>query len=373
MQREWPVHLTERRRLRRWFWAIAATTVAALVLGGITRLTQSGLSIVDWQPIMGAVPPLTGAQWQDAFERYQRFPEYRQLRPLMTLDEFRTIFLWEYFHRLVARMIGLVFLGPFLWFWRAGYLTRPLMRRALGLFGLGAMQGLMGWLMVKSGLVDRPSVSHYRLAAHLTLALLILGMAVWLARGLAVTEERGPRVPAGRSAIVRGLAVVGALLVLQIVWGAFVAGLKAGFVYTTFPLMAGRLVPPSALALDPPTLNLVQNMATVQWIHRILGTLLLATAFVHFVRARGHALDVLSARLNGLLFLLIALQYTLGVFTLVLRVPVTLAVMHQAVAAAIVVVWVLCLHHARAVRGACFVLRPSGPSSTSCPTPRVAR
>ena len=336
-------------------------------------MTQSGLSIVDWHPIMGAVPPLTEAQWQGAFDRYQQFPEYRQLRPLMTLDEFRTIFLWEFFHRLVARLIGLVFLVPFLWFWRSGYFTRPLMRRALGLFALGAMQGAMGWLMVKSGLVDRPSVSHYRLAAHLMLALLILGTAVWLARSLAVPEERRDRLPAGRSAIVRGLAVVGALLVLQIVWGAFVAGLKAGYVYTTFPLMAGRLVPPGALALDPPLLNLVQNMATVQWIHRILGTLLLATTFIHFLRARGHALDALSARLNSLLFLLIGLQYSLGVFTLVLRVPVPLAIIHQGVAAATLVVWILCLHHARTVRGPYIVLRASSPSSTSCPTPRAAQ
>jgi heme a synthase len=161
-------------------------TFAVLVIGGITRLTQSGLSMVDWQPIMGVIPPLTDAQWQETFDRYRQFPEYQVLRRGMSLDEFKFIFFWEYLHRMVARTIGLVFLVPFVFFWAKGWFTRPLAARALILFGLGAMQGVMGWFMVMSGLVDRPSVSHYRLAAHLSLAFIIFGYALWLARDLAI-------------------------------------------------------------------------------------------------------------------------------------------------------------------------------------------
>lgn len=322
-------------------------TLAVLVVGGITRLTQSGLSIVDWDPLVGVVPPLTEASWREAFERYRQFPEYQQLRQGMTLAEFRVIYFWEYTHRLLARMIGLVFLAPFLFFWIRGYLNRPLAIRALALFGLGALQGVMGWLMVASGLVDRPSVSHYRLAAHLSLAFAIFGFSVWLARQLAVEMNR-PAVPTPvRRRLTRGLAAVGTLFALQVVWGAFVAGLKAGRYHNTFPLMEGRLVPPTLLRLDPAILNFVQNPIAVQWVHRVLGTALAAAVAVLFIRVMRDHVDPVTRRFNSAFAAMIGAQYLLGVLTLVHFVPVTLAVIHQATAMAIFGVWVAWIHHVR--------------------------
>ena len=344
---DWRLRLPEirRRRLRLWFWSIAAMTFAVVVIGGITRLTHSGLSIVDWRPLMGVIPPLTDAQWTEAFDRYRQFPEYQLLRPRMTLAEFKYIFFWEYLHRLAARAIGAVFLIPFLFFWRAGYFTRPLALRALALFGLGTAQGAVGWLMVKSGLVDRPSVSHYRLALHLALAVTILGFSVWLARELAIRSPSVASGPADRRTIRRWLAIVGALLASQIVWGAFVAGMKAGWLLGTFPLMAGRLVPPGWLALDPALLNFVENAATVQWVHRLLGTALLVSAAVFVLRLGAIAPDRTTCRLGIALLQLIASQYLLGVLTLVYFVPVPLAAAHQAMALAIVAVWIISVHH----------------------------
>lgn len=322
-------------------------TLAVLVVGGITRLTQSGLSIVDWDPLVGVVPPLTEASWREAFERYRQFPEYQQLRQGMTLAEFRVIYFWEYTHRLLARMIGLVFLAPFLFFWIRGYLNRPLAIRALALFGLGALQGVMGWLMVASGLVDRPSVSHYRLAAHLSLAFAIFGFSVWLARQLAVEVNRPAVPPPLRRRLTRGLAAVGTLLALQVVWGAFVAGLKAGRYHNTFPLMEGRLVPPTLLRLDPAILNFVQNPIAVQWVHRVLGTALAAAVAVLFIRVMRDHVDPVTRRFNSAFAAMIGAQYLLGVLTLVHFVPVTLAVIHQATAMAIFGVWVAWIHHVR--------------------------
>ena len=333
--------------MRIWLWTIAAMTFVVLVVGGITRLTQSGLSMVDWQPLVGVVPPLTETHWAETFDRYQDFPEYQQLRQGMTLAEFKVIFFWEYLHRVVARLIGLVFLIPFVFFWLSGYLTRPLASRALALFALGAMQGAVGWLMVASGLVDRPSVSHYRLAAHLILAFVIFGVSVWLARDLGIGPARAAVPPRTRRLMGRGLAVVGALLALQVFWGALVAGLKAGLGFNTFPLMAGGLLPPHLLARDVTLLNFVQNAAEVQWMHRLLGTCLLVAASFLFLRVRRTEPDQASRRLNSALLALIAAQYLLGVLTLVYFVPVSLAVIHQATAMAIAGVWVWWVHHVR--------------------------
>ena len=341
-----------RRVLRGWFWSIAAMTLGVLIVGGITRLTQSGLSIVDWDPFVGVIPPLGHDQWLETFERYQQFPEYQKLRQGMTLSEFKFIFFWEYLHRLLARAIGLVFLVPFLIFWLRGWLGRPLLRRSLALFALGAGQGLMGWLMVASGLVDRPSVSHFRLAAHLSLAFLIFGYAVWLARELRVGTD-GPTVPAGtRRAVARGLGVVGLLFALQVVWGAFTAGLDAGFYHNTFPLMDGGLVPGSLLWLDPPMVNFVQNPVAVQWLHRVLGTVLGLAVIALYFRVRGLETDRLTRRLNATLLALILGQYLLGVLTLIYVVPVLLGVAHQATAMVIFGVWVVWAHHTRTLRTA---------------------
>jgi heme a synthase len=358
---DWRLEIPEARRrpIRTWLWSIAGMTFLVLVVGGITRLTQSGLSIVDWDPIMGVIPPLGDAQWQEAFDRYRQFPEYQQLRRGMSLEEFKFIFFWEYLHRVVARAIGLVFTVPFLVFWLRGYFNRALAGRALVLFGLGAAQGLMGWLMVASGLVDRPSVSHYRLAAHLSLAFVIFGYAVWLARDLALAPARPRATPATRRLLGRGLAVVGVLFTLQVVWGAFVAGLKAGLYHNTFPLMEGRLVPPTLLFLDPAVINFVQNPIAVQWVHRVLGTALALATLVLFLRVLRARVDTASRRLNATFLGLMAGQYALGVLTLLFFVPVTLGVAHQAMAMVIFGVWVLWVHHARHLEVP--VTGPAGP------------
>ena len=339
---DWRLHIPEpdRRRIARWLWTIVAMTAAILAVGGITRLTQSGLSIVRWEPLMGVIPPLGDAQWTERFEQYRQFPEYQQLRQAMTLAEFKTIFFWEYLHRLLARGLGVVFLVPFVVFWAKGRLTRPLLLRMLALFGLGAAQGLMGWLMVVSGLVDRPSVSHFRLAAHLCLALLIVSVAVWLARDMAVGSTRPTLPDRTRRAMRQGTLVVGVLLWAQLAWGAFVAGLDAGLSFNTFPLMAGRLVPPHVFAPGPVVLNLLQQPPAVQWMHRVLGTLLLAaTATIALRSYRGP--ETHSARRLAMMTLAAVIaQYVLGVLTLLWAVPLALGVAHQVTALVIVVVWV---------------------------------
>jgi heme a synthase len=356
---DWRTEIDERKRLhlRAWLYTGAALTFLILVIGGITRLTQSGLSIVDWRPLMGVIPPLTEAQWWETFDQYRAYPEYQILRQGMTLAEFQFIFFWEYLHRMVARLIGLVFLIPFVIFWLRGYLNRPLTLRLLVLFGLGAAQGVMGWLMVASGLVDVPHVSHYRLAAHLSLAFAIFGYCLWLARDLA-TRPGAKRMGDEVLGTVRtGLCLLGGLLSIQIVWGAFVAGMKAGFVFNTFPLMAGRPVPPQLLEMQPVIVNFFENAITVQWTHRVLGTILGAAAIWFYLKVRAMEVDGLTRRLNLAFLALILVQYALGVATLVLRVPLSLGVTHQAAAMVIFGVWIVWLHHVER-------------QSSSIPTPR---
>jgi cytochrome c oxidase assembly protein subunit 15 len=341
---DWRLQIPEERRrhLRIWLASGAVLTFLILVIGGITRLTQSGLSIVDWNPIMGVVPPLSEAQWLEAFDRYRQFPEYQKLRQGMTLSEFQFIFFWEYVHRLAARLIGLVFLIPFVFFWIRGYFTPQLRNRVLALFGLGALQGFMGWFMVMSGLVDNPSVSHYRLAAHLSIALVIFGLCLWL-----FWELRVSRLPTPRRTPGRGIYALGGLLMLQILWGAFVAGLDAGLYFNTFPLMGGRLVPPGAMSLEPALRNLVENPVTVQWVHRVLGTVLALASLAVVVQHWRLPADLASRRLSTAFATLVLVQYGLGILTVIYFVPVSLGVLHQATAVVILAIWLAWLHHTR--------------------------
>jgi cytochrome c oxidase assembly protein subunit 15 len=334
-----------RRHLRIWLWTGAALTASTLVVGGITRLTESGLSIVDWAPIVGSVPPLTHADWEEAFARYQQYPEYVKLRPSMTLSEFKYIYFWEYLHRMIGRLIGMVFLIPFLWFLIRGYFTRPLLKRTLLLFTLGGMQGLMGWYMVKSGLVDRPDVSHYRLAAHLLLAMTIFGACIWFANDL-LAQQRPQVVATSRRVLTRALVGIGVLLVIQITWGAFVAGLKAGFVYPTFPLMDGSLLPPYGWVRDPVWINLVETLPTVQWVHRVLATILLVSVIAFFIRVRRDQNLARFHRWSAVLAGLILLQYALGVTTLLTHVKTAIGVTHQATALVILGTLLIFLHRA---------------------------
>ena len=357
-----PLSPARRRHLRVWFAAGATLTFLIVVVGGITRLTQSGLSIVDWNPVMGAIPPLGEGEWAAAFERYQQFPEYRQLRPDMSLAEFKFIFFWEYTHRLLARLIGIVFLVPFAVFAARGYFRGPLLRRVLLLFVLGGLQGFVGWFMVRSGLVDDPRVSHYRLALHLAMALSILALCTWLY--LETREPAGPAVATGPR---RWVYALGALLGAQIAYGAFVAGLDAGLGFNTFPLMGGRWFPHGGLSLDPVWRNAVANPWTVQWVHRVLGTVLLIAALAAWLRLRRGSVDARSRRLAGAFLALLAVQFTLGIATLLLSVPVSLGVLHQATAVVVFAVWLTWLHHVRARPAAAPPARADVPSAATHP------
>jgi cytochrome c oxidase assembly protein subunit 15 len=325
--------------LRVWLGCLAILIVAMIVVGGATRLTDSGLSITEWKPIMGAVPPLSQGDWQTAFDAYQKIPEYTELRRGMSLDEFKTIFWWEWTHRFLGRFIGVAFFVPFIGFWLAGYIPRALLPRLVGLFALGAFQGAVGWYMVKSGLVDRTDVSQYRLAAHLGIAVAILGYTLWLLFDL------GGRAGGGKSAWhapARVGALVLALIYLQILAGALVAGIDAGLGFNTWPQINGAFVPDGLGALTPWYLNLFENPLTVQFDHRTLAyTVLLAALAQALWLALRPGSGTLAA---SALFVacLAVLQATLGVWTLLLAVPISLGLAHQLGAMA---VFAAAVHH----------------------------
>lgn len=303
-----------RRAIAAWLLLCAAMVCAIVVVGGVTRLTRSGLSIVEWQPLVGAIPPLTEAHWEALFAKYRATPEYKLVNFAMDLEGFKRIFWWEYFHRLLGRLVGLVYLLPFLWFLVRRRIERPLAWKLWGVFALGALQGALGWYMVKSGLVDDPKVSQFRLTAHLGVALAIIAAQFWIALEL-LRPSAG-----GRSRFALALA---GLVFLMALSGAMVAGLRAGAAYNTFPLMNGRLVPPEVLLLEPWWRNFGYNMATVQLVHRAFFWLLalLVPLAWWFARTRASAHVLLAA---------FALQAALGIATLLLGVPVALAVAHQA-------------------------------------------
>ena len=308
---------------------IAVLIVIMALVGGATRLTESGLSIVEWKPVTGTLPPLNQEQWKDAFDAYKAIPQYRELNAGMTLGEFKTIFWWEWSHRLVGRVIGIAFLLPFLWFLWRGALNADLRLRLWLIFGLGALQGVVGWWMVVSGLSERVEVSHYRLATHLMLALLIFSAIVWTLRRLA------DRSPSGASSRLKITSL--ALLVLtfvQLYLGALLAGLRAGRVYNTWPQIDGALIPSAARLFfeEPWWRNLFDNTLTVQFEHRMVAYALFALAILHAVDAvRSRAGTV---AVSGALWLAAAvtLQAALGIFTLLNQVPVLLGLAHQAVA-----------------------------------------
>jgi len=331
--------MENRKKVALWLWTGVVLITLMLIIGGITRLTGSGLSMSDWNLVMGAIPPMSEAEWDQAFERYKQFPEYQQLNKGMSLEAFKDIFFWEYLHRLTGRVIGLVFIVPFLVFWLRGYFTGRMLKRLGFLFGLGALQGLMGWIMVKSGLADNPYVSHYRLALHLLLAFALIGLCVWFA--LDVQSRREEIKSRGHTPVSRKWTyAIASVFLIQVTWGAFTAGLDAGFIYNTFPLMNGQWFPGFSGVLDPPVLNLVEHPGIVQWMHRVTGTVLLILVVLFWlrIRAAGH---VGATRIQVTLLLsIVVLQYGIGVLTLLYHVPVVLGVTHQAMA---VFFWIVLL------------------------------
>ncbi len=317
-----------------WLLAVAAMVLVMVVLGGLTRLTHSGLSMVEWRPLTGWLPPLSEAGWQAQFEAYQRYPEFRLVNPEMSLDAFKSIFWLEYVHRLWGRLIGLAFLVPFLVLLIGGRIRGRLAYGCAVLFALGALQGLLGWLMVKSGLVDRPDVSPYRLAVHFVMALLLFGALVWIALELlhpATEERRRPRA---------GPLALALLILAALTSGAFVAGTDAGYLFNTFPLMDGQLIPEDAFVLAPGWRNAFENPALVQLIHRALALATLGAVLAWRVAGASNLVLPRQRLAANLLVAAVLLQVALGISTLLLHMPIALAAWHQANG---VLVWGLAL------------------------------
>jgi cytochrome c oxidase assembly protein subunit 15 len=334
------------RAIAVWLFVCCALVFAMIVVGGVTRLTHSGLSIVEWQPLVGTLPPLTDAQWQETFAKYQLTPEFRQVNHAMSLAEFKGIFWWEYAHRLLGRSIGAVFLVPFLWFAVRRRIPEGYGWKFAAIFVLGGLQGAMGWYMVQSGLVDDPRVSQFRLTAHLGIALAIFAAMLWAGMSLVASKRAEHGAPQGST---RRLAFgVAALVFVMALTGGFVAGIRAGFAYNTFPLMNGSIVPAEIFLIDPWWKNFFWNMATVQFDHRVLAWLLAFAVPLLWWKLRKVPPVPARARAGGsLLLALLALQITLGIATLLLVVPVPLAAAHQAGA---VLVFAAALNVAHALR-----------------------
>lgn len=321
--------IAARRSIALWLFVVCGLVAAMVVLGGLTRLTNSGLSITEWKPIHGALPPLSDAEWQEEFAAYQAIPQYQRVNKGMTLDDFKSIFWWEWAHRNLGRLIGIAFLVPFLVFLFQGRVERALLPRLLGLFVLGGMQGALGWFMVMSGLKDRIDVSQYRLVAHLGLALVIYVAMLWTALPL----YRGEWPMAARDhPLARASLIVLALVFVQILLGGFVAGLDAGFTYNTWPLMDGQLVPEGAYRT---LLAPFEDVATVQFNHRMMAYVVTAAIAWLWFMGRSQKLDDFAKLTGNLLLAAVVLQVLLGIWTLLAIVPVWLGALHQAGAVAL--------------------------------------
>lgn len=336
--------------VRIWLYLVVLTLFCLVLVGGATRLTHSGLSITQWKPIHGVIPPLNLQQWQEEFALYKRIPEYQQLNQGMTLEGFKSLFWWEWAHRFLARSIGLIFAVPLLYFWMSGRLAKGLGWPLTGVLALGGLQGFIGWWMVSSGLVERTDVSQYRLAVHLIMACLIFASCIYIASGLKPRKHEAP--PSFISHLFAGLLLLATFV--QIYLGALVAGLDAGMSYNTWPLMDGAIVPSDLLLQQPALINFFENPKTVQFTHRIGGYILFLLALFHFLTewraAARRGLDLeLSQHARGAAIILAAvtIQATLGIFTLVMQMPLWLALSHQGVA---IIVLALVTRHLRGYR-----------------------
>ena len=325
-----PVASRRSRPVAIWLLACCVLVFAMVVVGGVTRLTHSGLSITEWQPIVGTVPPLSAEDWQVAFDQYRVTPEYQQVNKGMALDEFKGIFWWEYAHRVLGRLIGVAFLVPFLWFLARRRIPPGDGGRLAAIFVLGGLQGAMGWYMVKSGLVDDPRVSQFRLTAHLGLAIAIFAAMFWVALSL-LDGRRAGSGEARLHPVRRWAFGVVALVYLQILSGGFVAGIRAGFAYNTFPLMNGHVIPPEIMMIEPWWRNFFYNMATVQFDHRLLAWLLaFAVPALWWKVSRTIEVPARARLASHLLLGMLAVQIALGILTLLHVVPLHLAAAHQA-------------------------------------------
>jgi len=312
-----------------WLFSGCFLIYAMVVLGGITRLTHSGLSMVEWNMIVGSMPPMSDADWQVPFEKYKLTPEFQKLNYQFSLDEFKSIYWWEYSHRLLGRTIGLVFLIPFLYFWIRKKIDKALFNRLVVVLILGGFQGVLGWYMVKSGLIKDPHVSHYRLAAHLISAFLVFGFTFWIALDILFPIPKNKQQVDPLSGIRKAAYVLFAFVVVQIIYGAFVAGLKAGYYYPTFPKMGDEWMPDGVTFLQPLWKNFMEGIPGVQFVHRYIAYVVLF--LISFIWYRSRKLNLLPTQkmAANILFTVVWFQFTLGVLTLLYSVPVCLGVLHQ--------------------------------------------
>jgi cytochrome c oxidase assembly protein subunit 15 len=330
------------RAVAGWLLVCCGLVFLMVILGGVTRLTGSGLSMADWRPLLGWLPPLSDAGWHRVFELYQQSPEFEKVNSQMDVDAFKSIFWLEYLHRLLGRIIGLVFLLPAVYFFARGYIKRSEWPKYLLMFALGGLQGVLGWYMVKSGLIDVPHVSQYRLTAHLVAAFLIYAYMFWVAMSLLFPASGSSRHPwYGKSLALTALTSV------TIVSGGFVAGLKAGKTYNTFPMMGDDWIPPGIMALEPFWRNFFDNATTVQFDHRVLAITTLIAVAMFWYKARSASLPARSRPGVNALLHTVLLQVVLGITTLLLSVPVILGATHQAVAMLLFSVSLYVLHSLR--------------------------
>lgn len=327
------------KHLARWLFIVAGLVALMVVIGGLTRLTNSGLSMVEWRPITGWLPPLSEAAWLAEFEKYKQFPEYQKINLGMDLDGFKEIYWFEYIHRLLGRLIGLAFALPLLWFWLRRRIPQGMHLHLLLMLALGGAQGAVGWFMVASGLVDHPDVSHYRLTLHLGLAFAIFAYLVWgalsMARGAAMQS------PAGGGLVIGFVALV----YLQILSGGLVAGMNAGLAHNTWPLMEGKFIPDGLGVMTPLWHNIFENALTVQFQHRMLAYAVLLFAVLIWFRYAGRVANGARHMLLGM----VLVQVGLGIATLLLHVPVLLGALHQ-LGALLVLMGAIMLWHGKARR-----------------------
>jgi len=325
------------------YWLLTGCTLIFImvVVGGITRLTHSGLSISNYKLISGTIPPMNDVEWKEAFDLYKQYPEYQKLNNHFDLQDFKDIYFWEWLHRVIGRFIGMIFIIPFLYFLLKKQLTKSTIKKSILLLFLGGFQGFLGWYMVSSGLVERPDVSHYRLALHLTTAFITFSFALWIALDIKFPEKK--EVDQSLRKIITFTYI---LLVIQIIWGAFVAGLDAGFIHNFWPMMSdGKLIHETVyIEQNPLWRNFVEGKSGVQFIHRYLAYVVVGLIVWIWFKAKKTTLTALQNRLLKALLFIVLLQFTLGVFTLILQVPVILGVLHQVVAFFLLAVMTFVLH-----------------------------
>lgn len=308
-----------------WLLTGCALLFIMVVVGGITRLTDSGLSISDYKIITGTIPPLNDAEWQEAFDLYQQYPEFQKLHSHFTLSDFKGIYFWEWLHRVIGRLIGMVFIIPFIYFLLTKQLTSKTIKKCLVLLFLGGFQGFLGWYMVKSGLVDMPNVSHYRLSAHLTTAFFTFAATLWVALDLKFPHKKSID-KSFRNLIISGYTV----LAIQIIYGGFVAGLKAGLLHNHWPFMnEGKFIHESAYAIDPFYLNLIENPSGIQFVHRTIAYVVVIFIGIIWYRGKLMALTSMQDKAINSLLILVCFQFLLGVLTIIYGVPLWLGVAHQ--------------------------------------------